>query len=205
MGRGQMALLIRRCLSRGGTGMGKNGPTLLLAEGQTVLLNRVTQLLDMAEEPFLQLVMGEAKGRADPITALALRHPDLRVCWLKGIKSRITELHRQFAQHKDDPEAAEWRKRANNVQASLLRRKYEAEAAGHRRTTESQWQRQRRLEASLDERRRRGELGEAAVQRLVEAHHEEFDTYLAEEYQRAGVELSGTLARRIAARIPHPR
>lgn len=175
--------------------MGKSRFAPLLAEEETVLLIRVTQLLDMAEEPFLQLVMAEAKGQADPITALALRGPDLRVRWLKGVKSRITELHRQFAQHKDDPTAAEWRKRANNVQASLLRRKYEAEAASHRPPAETAWQRERR----------RGEYGEVALQRLVEAHREEFDAYLAEEYQGAGLELPGPLARRIAARIPQPR
>lgn len=152
-----------------------------------MLLVRVNHLAEMAEEAFLETVMAEAKGRADPVTELALRHPDMRVRWLKAIKPAITALNHQFAQHNDDPTANEWRKRANTVHSSLRQRKYEAEAANprNRHTPETPEHRDRRLEESAAERRRRGEVGQLAVQRLREAHPDEFDAYLAEEYHEA--------------------
>ncbi|MEV0636413.1 hypothetical protein AB0I77_15875 [Streptomyces sp. NPDC050619] len=173
----------------------------ILGEEQIALLSRVNQLAEMAEEAFLETVMAEAKGRADPVTALALRHPDMRVRWLKAIKSAITALDRQFAQNKDDPDAKDWRKRANTVHSSLRQRKYEAEAANprNRHKAEAPERRERRLEESAAERRRRGEVGQLAVQRLREAHPEEFDAYLAEEYHKADIKLPDALARRIAS------
>jgi hypothetical protein len=175
----------------------------ILGEEQIALLSRVNQMAGMAEDAFLETVMAEAKGRADPLTALALRHPDMRVRWLKAIKSAITSLDRQFAQNKDDPDAQEWRKRANTVHSSLRQRKYEAEAANprNRHNAETPEQRERRLEESAAERRRRGEVGQLAVQRLREAHPEEFDAYLAEEYHKAGITLPDALARRIASQL----
>ena len=49
------------------------GLRAILGEEQIALLSRVNQLAGMAEEAFLETVMAEAKGRADPFTALALR------------------------------------------------------------------------------------------------------------------------------------
>ncbi|MGP4115298.1 hypothetical protein ACTWP5_30925 [Streptomyces sp. 4N509B] len=185
--------------------MPDNRPILrtILGEKKIVLLNRVTALAEMPEETFRGIVMAEAKSQADPITSLALRHPDLRVRWLKAIKAHITELDRQFAQRKDDPATNEWRRRANTVRGSLLNRKYEAEAANprNRHIGETPEQRERRLDESAAERRRRGEIGELAIQRLREAHPDEFDAYLAEEYHKAGIELPSPLARRIASRL----
>lgn len=139
------------------------------------------------DEMFAGQVTEDAHGRLDAEAAAGLRHSLVRRRWLAEIQLKLTDIQRQFAARKSErgPEAKEWRLRALSWQERLLTRRNEARrllaeeravAAVHR-------------EEDLSARRRRGEIGESAIARLIDAHRGEFDRLLAEEYLSAGVPL----------------
>jgi hypothetical protein len=72
----------------GGGGVGDHLKEIIGAE-RVVVLSRVADLCALSEEEFRKVVMAEAKEGSDPLTALALRHPDLQVRWLKDLKAGI--------------------------------------------------------------------------------------------------------------------
>ena len=137
------------------------------------------------EETFRSVVAADAKNRLDQPTAEALRDGRVLLRWQRMLKVLLLDAQVQLEEKRDDPARGhEWRVKVRRWHASLVVRKAEVNRLiGEQPSAAS-------AEEALAERRRRGEAGEAALQRLVDAHRDEFDRYLAEECLAAGVRLS---------------
>lgn len=131
----------------------------------------------MPEERFRVVVADDAHNRLDGEAAAGLRHPKVRHRWLAMIRILLADVNTQLAGKQGDrsPDTEVWRTRALHWQGRLLTRRAEVRrllqpGPGDR-------------EASLAARRARGEAGEVAVARLIDAHRAEFNGYLAEELE----------------------
>ncbi len=146
------------------------------------------------DDTFNGFVADDAHGRVAPDLAAGLRDPVNRFRWHRALRVILANINAQLAERKgqDDLETATWRGRVIRWQSVVLERKAEAS----RLIRESRIAQSR--DVSLQAKRDRGEAGNAAVHRLIEAHRDEFDRLLAEELLRAGLELSEKLVRSLS-------
>jgi hypothetical protein len=144
-------------------------------------------LMALDEDPFRKAVADESHNRADEELAAALRSPQVCRRWLSVLKLLLVDVNAQFAAKRTDrsAEADEWRRKARRWQGHLLSRKDEA-----RRLCTTQYHGSPEARAESERaRRKRGEIGDIALRRLIERHREEWHDILAEEFAAAGVEL----------------
>ncbi len=132
-------------------------------------------LLTLDDETFRHCVADDVRCQLDEEASAALRDPRVTRRWFYAVKSIQSDIETQFAERKADrsPEAEEWRRKAARFREGVRHRRNEARVImGDRAVSNAQ---------SLDEKRRRGLAGEAAIHRLIGVHQEEFNRLLAEE------------------------
>jgi hypothetical protein len=141
-------------------------------------------LLTIADDVFRDVVAQDVAKRLDPETAAALRHPRVLVRWTRMLKVLLKDAHVQMAEKRNDPaRGPEWRVKVARWEASIEASRTEAQTLLERHGSEAQ------REESLRAKRARGELYDAAVQRLISAHRDEFRQIMDEERKRAGIPL----------------
>lgn len=159
------------------------------------------RVVAMSEPEFYELVGADVRGTVTAQEAGALRAPVNLDRWAAALKAMEADLQLQFAHRAADKSATAqgWRSRTTALQACLHERRTEARAA-----------RVARQERAAAERARLAAIGampvkeaQAAVRdraraRLVRAHHAEFVLLLAEEFERAGLELPTRVVRQLA-------
>lgn len=138
-------------------------------------------LADSSDGEFTALVRAEIHGKATPEEATALRSPELLHRWASALKAIAGDMQAKMeaAAHRDDHTTRRWRQQHQRRILEVAARRKEARhlltQAGRERRQNHAGQ-GRRLEAR--------EAGQRAIDRLIEAHREEFQTYLAEEKAR---------------------
>lgn len=155
----------------------------------------ITGLVAVGDEMFEKVVRDDVRKIAHPDDSAALRHPENLERWRRTLRHFQVELEKQLANKAGDrsQDAAEWRKRIQIVRLSTV------DILDECRTLIDQ-QRRDNSAKNRPRREQRGEVGEIAVKRLIEAHQEEFDQYLIEEFEKAGVDLPKGLQQRIELR-----
>jgi hypothetical protein len=140
-------------------------------------------LAAMDEEQFRGITGEDAHGRLDSEASKGLRHPKVRRRWYGMLRILLADVNAQLAGKSGDrsEETEAWRRKALHWQIGLMERRSEARRLCTERTFVSAESR----EESRRARRARGEAGNVAVQRLIDAHREEFEQLLAEELSRA--------------------
>jgi hypothetical protein len=133
-------------------------------------------------DEFRAIVAQDVRGEADAEAAEALRHPSVLYQWLAALKWLLMDLNTLHAARRGFPEYDEWRRSAAGFQSKVIARRAEGRRLVQQAASEGA------KEASRLERQRRGEIGELAIQRLIDAHQDEFTGYLLDEYTRAGLE-----------------
>ncbi|MFI2078657.1 hypothetical protein [Streptomyces triculaminicus] len=147
----------------------------------------------LGPDAFTDLVQRERRGQAHPQEAAALRHPKVVTRWEAELQAQQVAVEAQLACRAGDrsAEAREWRTRVTWVRARLAQRRTEARAllAEKNRSEAEAAAKAKRVVPVPGRQEMRREAGRIAVDRLIDAHGDEFARYLAEEYQRLGLEL----------------
>lgn len=137
-------------------------------------------LQDASDKEFMSLVRAEAHGKARPEEAAALRTPALRFRWSSALKDIAADMQRimETAALRDDPTTRRWRQKHQRRIMEVSARRKEArylvgESLKLQKNDSGEQRAQRRAQAQ--------DAGRRAIDRLIEAHIEEFETYLAEE------------------------
>ncbi|MEU9405698.1 hypothetical protein AB0E08_08325 [Streptomyces sp. NPDC048281] len=136
----------------------------------------VQTLRAASEKEFASLVLAELEGKATPDEAAALRSDDLLWRWKQALSTLLVESQQQLnaTLDRDDSFTREWRKRrqrwvqqaaARRKEMSLLLRSLQIRRAEERRAGK---------DARVTPRNR-------AIDRLINAHQDEFDRLLKEE------------------------
>ncbi|MFC8207882.1 hypothetical protein [[Kitasatospora] papulosa] len=178
----------------------------------------VTRLRTIPDITFRGIVAADATGKAPTPDRLALRHPHNHKRWARILSELITDIHQQRKDRKDDQtlSAHDWRKRSTAYEAALqvlvaecrqlqsdakvkalqdaeaaqadseARAAAEAEHKAKQAAKAQQAANERIAKASQKELRRLA--GEAAINRLIDAHGPEWCQLLAEECDRIGAE-----------------
>lgn len=157
---------------------------------------------ELAPEQFRQLVILDAQYQAPRSRALALREPSLVHQWATALKVIKRDLTQEMGDHQGhDDDAKEWRRSASQLQHDLGVRHREAveiiRSLRHAPGTSAN-----HSEAPL-----RAVAGDAAIQRLIAAHHAEFTAYLAEEYTAIGATIPARIQRHMVEHgiaVPEP-
>ncbi|MEW2578397.1 hypothetical protein [Streptomyces syringium] len=177
----------------------------------------------LGPEAFDDLVRRELRGRAHPEEAGALRRPEVATRWEAALCLIQIDLEGQFAARAGDRSEAsmDWRRRASWVRTTVAGRRKEARAcrrdyrpgrAPEEQATAAQANASAKVrraehvdgivEASTSpakDRELRRQAGEAAIDRLINAHGLEFSRYLAEECERVGATLPSRVRKYLMA------
>ncbi|WNI19150.1 hypothetical protein [Actinacidiphila sp. ITFR-21] len=165
----------------------------------------LARLTAMAGPDFHLLVAEEARERCALGERIAIRDPALLQRWRGALGALIHDVNEQLARGLNPD--VEWRRKTTAFKDCLESRRAEcaerrrasgeAEAAERHEEAEA-----RKAERAAERRppqgeanRLRAEAGQAAIGRLIQAHHPEFTRYLAEECQRVGGELPARVRR----------
>lgn len=138
-------------------------------------------LLAASDDEFFGLVRAELAGRATPDEVAALRSDELLPRWKRAIDALLAESQQKLSAvlEQDDPFSKEWRKRRQRwVEQAAARRKEITPLLGSlhmRRESERRAAREARARRSPRNR---------AIDRLIEAHQDEFELLLKEEEGR---------------------
>lgn len=149
----------------------------------------------LTSEEFRAIVRSDVVGRAAKEDSELIRRDENLRHWDDELKLFWMHLQTQYAEHKGDKsrEAGEWRRRTARVEHSLRERREEV-----RRLRQDF--RNRNADKRQARRQLRRDAGEGAIKRLIEAHREEFEQYLAEELKTETVDIPQQLQRYVALR-----
>jgi hypothetical protein len=142
-------------------------------------------VFELPDAEFASLVTAEVRGKATPSTALALRDPRNWSRWSAILRKEATETHVSLAQRKgdDDPQTKQWRRSVVRLQGAIQARQREISSMRDAR-------RRLRAEGNRNEIKIAQQWAkDAALNRLAQAHREEYLVLLAEEYTSRGLEL----------------
>lgn len=155
----------------------------------------LTGIAAFSDDAFAQVVRDDVRKIAHPDDSAALRHPENLERWRRFLYLFQLDLEKQLAAKSGDKsdETAEWRRRAQIVRVSIAETRDECKALINQRRIENTEKRK-----ALKEQRH--EAGERAIDRLIAAHREEFDRYLVEECELAGVDVPKSVRRHIELR-----
>lgn len=165
----------------------------------------IEHLAAMDDVEFRAVVADEARGRAERPHRIALRDPQLVGRWRKALGVQIHDVDRQLSMRADEGRT-EWRRRAVAFKNVLEVRRSEciplveaAEAESRAElklhAAERELARQAARAAKKPAAELRAQAGEAAIQRLIDAHGGEFSRYLAEECARLDTPLPARVAK----------
>lgn len=155
----------------------------------------------LSDADFLTLVGADVRADVTAEEAAALRAPVNLHRWAAALKDLEVDLQLQFANRRDQvsPLTVDWRRRAVAVRSFIQQRREEAKSALAALRAADAAERARVLALSgLPLNEARAAVGDLAVQRLIDAHQAEFGLLLAEEFERAGLEVPTRVARHIA-------
>jgi hypothetical protein len=146
------------------------------------------------EALFALVVRDDVVNRCAISDAEALRDPKNLDRWKDALWVFWIDTEAQLAKRAGirDKETMEWRKRVKLTQNAIRVRRAEV-----RQLLRERAEQQRAVAAANNTpimKARRRSAGERAVQRLKDAHPDEFMTYLAEEYVAEGLPMGGKLA-----------
>lgn len=155
----------------------------------------------LGDAEFEVLVAAEATDKATPQQAAALRSLANVDRWLEALRHINADLHLQLVAARGDnsEERREWRRRIQQVIRQVTTRKQEAKAARQQAYLAAGKERVRLEAEGLTVPQARAAAGDAAVQRLIDAHQGEFGRLLEEEYAKAGLRLPNRVVRHLAA------
>lgn len=157
----------------------------LLDADRDNLLDVVDWLAAMPHDNFERHVNMDLNDTLDPVARQALRHTLNLERWRDCLEVLFTDLQRQFTDPaRKTPEFADWRQRALAFQTLVLRRRAEADELIR------QWRKVKGdASARAATKAAQRDAGDRAIQRLIEAHRQEFVGYLAQEYAADGMRL----------------
>jgi hypothetical protein len=148
----------------------------------------IEKLQGMPDRMFANLVATEVVGKASPEEAAALRTPEIQRRWQTALGALSTEIEGQLAARKGDssPLTREWRSTAISRRGFIAARREEI------RFLRGKWLDARTIAnqsgQSSNGKQRRSAAGEAAMQRLIDAHRDEFRQLIQEELARLNAE-----------------
>jgi hypothetical protein len=139
---------------------------------------------------FAKVVQDDVRGTAHEDDSAALRHPQNLNRWRLALLDFKADVNRQRASRVSEKgdDVDEWRQRVSVVQRTIAMRLTECRS-------HIEYVRIQNTERKRAEKDQRHEAGERAVDRLVEAHQQEFQQYLQEECEALGVELPKRIRR----------
>lgn len=160
----------------------------------------------LPDAPLREIVEQDARGIARPADAAALRNEMNLTRWKEMIGQLLNQVETRISARRKDPslEAHDWRKRALVYRNVLIQRKNECKqlrAEAHAdmiRKHDSRLREAKRLKVTgADIKVLRGQAGEVAIDRLINAHGVEFSNYLADAYKELGLELPDRVKRHL--------
>lgn len=142
---------------------------------------------------FALVVRDDVMGRCAAQDSEILRTPEHMVRWSDALKTFQVDLSAQMAERKGiyGSETQAWRKRMRAVERALREKRAEAKRLMYETYTLNP--QNKRPKSQNDNKKQRVAAGDRALQRLKEAHFEEFMTYVAEEYIADGLPLKGNI------------
>lgn len=164
----------------------------------------IERLVSIPDSDFREIVVADTRSQGDPDQRAALRHRRLLPRWRKHLGELTTDIGQQLGERRNDttPEGQHWRKRALSYHDSLTirltecrRLRSEAHVELMARQDSRRLDAQAAAAAGATPQELRGRAGEAAVDRLIAAHREEFERYLVEEYQALGLQIPDRFAK----------
>lgn len=149
-----------------------------------------TSLAALGDVAFAKIVQDDVKKVAHPDDSAALRHHENLQRWRTALKQFRYEMQKQLASKSGEKGAGvtEWRKRVSVVILSIASTFDECTSLINQVRIEN-------TEKRRQEKGKRHEAGERAIDRLIEAHQVEFQEYLAEECAALGAELPKRIRR----------
>lgn len=135
-------------------------------------------LADSSDQEFMSLVRAEIHGKATPEEATALRSQPLVFRWAAALKAISSDMQvkMEAAAHRDDATTRRWRQQHQQRILAVSARRKEA-----RQLLSEMDRKRRQANAGRDRKAEAREAGQRAIDRLIDAHREEFEVYLAEE------------------------
>ena len=155
---------------------------------------------------FREIAAQDARTEGDPVDRASLRRDGNLKRWHTVLEELIDDANNQLADRAHDTSLAahDWRRRTTGYRDNLVIRSHECErlrAEAHARAHTRNDTKRRDLEQAVARGVTVSELrrlaGEVAVHRLIGAHPDEFNTYLAEAHADAGISLPERIARRL--------
>lgn len=162
------------------------------------------RLVSMPDSDFREIVAADIRGEGATQDRAALRHPRNLKRWRRQLGELIVDIEQQLGARRDErtPEAEAWRQRGTDYRAALIaratecrRRRSEAHIDLMRRDESRRLDHARALAVGATRKELRAEAGERAVERLIEAHRDEFEQYLVDEFQIFGLQIPDRFAR----------
>lgn len=158
----------------------------------------VERLIAIPDIDFREIVAADVRSDGDPEERAALRHTRNLKRWQRQLGQLIADVEQQLRDRRGDKslEGHDWRKRVTSHRDNLLLRATECRrlrAEAHAEMQRRHDYRRRDAEAAAAQGATAKELqrhaGELALQRLIAAHREEFNSYLREEYRALGLQI----------------
>lgn len=158
----------------------------------------VERLIAIPDIDFREIVAADVRGEGDPEERAALRHRRNHKRWQQLLGQLMADVEQQLKERRSDKslEGHDWRKKAIGYRDSLTIRVTECRrlrAEVHEELMRRGDSRRRDAETAAamgaTPKELRAHAGELAVDRLIKAHREEFNRYLAEEYRAFGLEI----------------
>lgn len=169
----------------------------------------IEEIAAMDDDAFEELTFREIRNRVHDVERDGLRSPVLVRRWEAALRAARTNLDGQFARHADqlDEAAEDWRQRVAYLRTTAADRLAEAQQiitgveprpAASGQPVGSKAARRALDDEHLDtvvgngpsthvgQKDLRRAAGEAAIDRLIDAHREEFGAYLIQECRRLG-------------------
>lgn len=168
----------------------------------------IQYLAALPDIDFREIVALEARGQGEPVHNAALRDVALVRRWRKSLGQLMNDIDQQLADRRHDRSLSshDWRKRAVTYRNTLTLRTTEcrrqlAELQEYMaRTKQSRlMDAQIAAAAGTTAAELRRMAGEVAVERLINAHGQEFSGYLAEAFKELGLNVPARVQRHLPA------
>lgn len=151
-------------------------------------IDDIAQVHALDDDQFRVLVIDDARYRAAWIRSRALRDRSLVHRWIAVLKAKQKDLNLQLAD-RDAGYSEEWRQMATELRDNIAERRREAAALI------ASYGSAARVSTGGSVAERRSAAGEAAMQRLIDAHQAEYTELLVEEFQRVGLDVPNRVIR----------
>ena len=180
-------------------------PAEIIPEPASASQLAIERLNSIPDIDFREFVAADVRGEGAHDDRAALRHPRNLKRWQRQLGELIRDIEQQLRERRDDktPAGLEWRRRGLDYRERLTRRATECRrrrSEVHVEMTRRQDFRRRDAEVALaagaSVKELRARAGEIAVQRLIDAHGEEFARYCAEEFRALGLTVPERIAKR---------